>query len=105
MQLLSKIQRELNIFRQDHKIFKARFIFNQKDQYNEVPLAIDDLQLFLDSIKQIPIIEDKPNPSMMRVSNSSANLRLLNPKVYKETFKVYEEETKSMITESKIGHT
>eukprot|EP00347_Sterkiella_histriomuscorum_P022374 403330710 len=109
LQLLSKIQRELNIFKQDHKIFRAKFIFNNLDLYNEIPLANEDLQLFMNSIKQIPIIDEKPlsksGSNLLKVSNSSAQLRLMNPKAYKETFKVYEEESLSMMTESKIGFT
>jgi hypothetical protein len=32
-----KLESALNVFKDDHKIFKGKFIFSGKDQYIEVP--------------------------------------------------------------------
>jgi hypothetical protein len=37
MRLLQRLESALSLFKEDHKIFKGKFLYNGKDQYLEVP--------------------------------------------------------------------
>lgn len=47
VRLTSKLDSVLNLFRDDHKIFKARFLFHGKDQYTEIPSTLAQLNRVL----------------------------------------------------------
>lgn len=102
LEILKRLSRELNIFKQEHKIFKEKFIFSDQDQYNEVPLAIEEMNLYLAEFKTYNFINDAvlPPKSCMKPSNSSAQLKPEKSKAFLETFKLFEED-KSNYTESK----
>jgi hypothetical protein len=42
-----KLDGALNVFKDDHKAFKSRFIFQGKDQYMEVPQLLTQLNRIL----------------------------------------------------------
>ncbi|CDW91237.1 UNKNOWN [Stylonychia lemnae] len=109
MQVLRRIERELNVFKQEHKIFSAKFIFRSNDQYNEIPSNFEELGVFIQLIKELPqqqeeqvmpVNDHQNSKGQLKGSNSSQNLKKQNPLAFMETYKVFEED-RSLISDAK----